>query len=115
MGIFAPDNLKISNRQGGTSGSASWATSGTTNSSLAGVNVLVQVGTIAVTANPTVVTFPVAFSQVPHVQLTEASASSSNAFCLITAVSATSVSIRVINDAGAVVTTETVNWLAIGQ
>lgn len=106
----------VRQRQGGASGDASWATAGTTNVDTSAKQVFIQCGAIAVSANPTTVTFPVAFTYAPLVIVSLASATSANAFVVqTTAATTTQASFRCVNDSGSAVTTETVNWIAIGQ
>ena len=112
---LAPDikrSFPVLSRQGGSS--TNWGMAGTSNYDTRGTGAFVQTGTIAVTANPTTVTYPVAFSQVPTVFATMATASSANAFVICTAKDATTASFRCVNDGGVVVTTEAICWIAIG-
>ena len=105
----------IRGRQGGATGDASWGSTGTSNTDTSAKDVFVQVGSVAVTANPTTVTFPNAFSQTPVVFVSTASANSHQSYAICTTKNTTTADFRVVNDAGTAVFTEAVNWIAIGQ
>jgi hypothetical protein len=102
-------------RQGGTTGDASWATVGTSNTDTSAKDVFIQVGSRAITATPTTITFPNAFTQVPIVFATTYLPTSVNAFTEITAVTTTTFSMRMFTDTGVAATTEFAFWMAIGQ
>ena len=103
----------VRSRKGGSA--SSWATSGTTDYDVSASNVFMQVGALSISANPTIVTFPTAFTQTPWVIGVPASASSYNTFAVQTAgASTTQAAFRIVDDGGVARTGETVNWLAIG-
>ena len=105
----------IRNRQGGSTGDATWASSGTSNTATDAKDVFVQAGSIAVAANPTTVTFPTAFNQVPLVIAGTGSANSANVMTIVLTVSATQFTCRQVNDGGTATTTEIAYWAALGQ
>lgn len=108
-------NGQIYRRQGGSA--TEWTTQGTTNYDVSSTDVKIQAGSINVDANPKTVTFPVAFTYKPLIFLTVSSATSSNVFVRykISGSSNTQIAdIVTLDAAGSVVTTESVNWLAIG-
>lgn len=102
-------------RQGGTTGDNSWATVGSSNTDTSSKDVFIQVGSRAITASPTTITFPNAYSQVPVVFATTYLPTSVNAFTEITAVTTTTFSMRMFTDTGVAATTEFAFWMAIGQ
>ena len=102
-------------RQGGTTGDASWATVGTSNTDTSSKDVFIQVGSRAITAAPTTITFPNAYSQVPMVFATTYLPTSVNAFTEITAITTTTFSMRMFTDTGVAATTEFAFWMAVGQ
>lgn len=104
---------KIYRRQGGSS--TAWNTRGTTNYDVSASSVKVQVGSILVTSVDMVVTFPVAFSQVPLVFATTNGAGSANTYAIVNGSSTSGFNIRTINDAGSGITSEGVAWMAIGE
>jgi hypothetical protein len=108
-------NGLIKNRQGGTTGAASWYIAGTSNTDVSAVGVFIQTGNIAVTSGNQVVTFPTAYAQIPNVIHSVSSAASVNAWSELISVTTTTCTLRVWSPAGAAVTTETVSWIAIGQ
>lgn len=105
----------IRQRQGGTTGDDSWATSGTTNTDTSAKSVFIQAGVIDVNANPKTVTFPVAFGQAPTVQLTSQAVSVKCFPVLSSTPTTTTFAVQMVADDGTVKTTEKVHWLAIGQ
>lgn len=108
-------NGLVGYRQGGTTDDASWYTRGTSNTAVDAKNVMIQVGSILVNANPVTVTFPVAYAQVPIVVPGTVTAASSNVYTVITTITTTGFNIRQVNDAGTTTTTEAATWIAIGQ
>lgn len=104
-------------RQGGTTGTATWATAGTSNTSLTGTTTFIQVGSVSSGAGGAVtITFPTAFTQIPLIFCTVQAATngfwaqadpgtSSTTQALLSCWSAT----------GALATNKTIFWLAIGQ
>lgn len=102
-------------RQGGTTGDATWATVGSSNTDVSDKDVFIQVGSRAINATPTTITFPNAYTQVPIVFATTYLPTTSNAFTQITAVTTTNFSMRMFTDVGAPTTTEFAFWMAIGQ
>lgn len=103
---------KVRSRQGGSA--TNWGTSGTTTYDYSATDVFVQCGSIAVTTDNFVVTFPTAFNQIPIVMATVASAAGANAWVECTTKSATTATFRVVNSGG-VITSETISWMAIGE
>lgn len=57
----------VRQRQGGTTGDASWLTNGTSSTDTSAKGVFIQVGNAAATAQTTSISFPVAFTQIPLV------------------------------------------------
>lgn len=130
---YAPDSVDVAalatmvpgvlGRQGGSA--TSWAGSGTTNYT-SGLNVRVQTGVTQITLSEAyygsaLVTFPVAFSNVPITFVTVAAVSTTPSMVApdfivsVSNPSASAVSILTRSANGTVVTgTITVNWLAIG-
>lgn len=105
----------VRNRQGGTSGDNSWSDDGTNNTDTSAKNVFLQTGSIAVDANPKTVTFPTAYTQIPQVFLQVTTATSSRVFPIVITRLTTGFTCRTDSNTGVTVTTESVNWLAIGQ
>lgn len=106
----------VRNRQGGTTGDNSWVTPGTSNTDTSAKHVVIDVGSANITANPTTVTFSEAFTQPPIVIISPGVAQSANAYAVLTSnPTTTTFAARMINDAGSAVTTERINWIAIGQ
>lgn len=103
---------KVRSRQGGSA--TDWSTAGTTTYDYSGTDTFIQTGTRAITTDNFVITFPTAFNQVPNVVATVSTAASANAWVEITARTATTFTVRVINQT-AVQTTETITWIAVGQ
>lgn len=104
---------KVRTRQGGSA--TNWSTTGTTTYDYSATTTFFQCGASAINANPTTITFPTAFNQVPIVICQSSVAASANAFPVITAISATQFSVRMVTDAGAAATTEPMTWIAIGE
>jgi hypothetical protein len=104
---------KLRSRQGGSA--TDWSTTGTTTYDYSATNTFMQTGTRAITTDNFVITFPTAFNQVPNVIATVTTAASVNGYVLLTVRTATTFTVRVMNGAGAVSTTETITWLAVGE
>lgn len=101
-------------RRGGTTGAASWNTSGTSNTDLTGTAAFIQVGSVAGSATAgtdVAVTFPNVFNQVPIVLATVQSAGGSNQYCTVNTVTTSGFNIRQLTGT----TSETLVWVAIGQ
>jgi hypothetical protein len=105
----------IRSRQGGTTGDANWSTSGTSTQATDAKDVFIQAGSLLVNANPTTLTYPNAYTQVPLVIAAVATASTSNVFVICLTRTATQATFRCVTDAGGAATTETINWMTIGQ
>jgi len=104
----------IRNRQG-VAGDTDWAAAGTTSVDVSATDVFVQVGSISVTADPTTVTFPTAYTKIPIVISCVSSANSFNCYVVQTSISITAVGFRTLDDGGVVRTSERVFWIAIGK
>lgn len=105
---------KLRRRQGGSA--TNWGTTGTTNYEYSGTDVFVQGGSIALTNGAGItVTFPTAFAQVPIVVASVSSANAANGFVVVKTITASSFLIYHIGTSGSATTTETANWIAIGQ
>jgi hypothetical protein len=103
-------------RQGGVAGDGDWNNAGTTNTDTRAKPVFIQAGTTAVNANPTVVTFPVAYNYHPIVLLSPTVAITSKCYPVLTsAASNTGFSVVMVKDDGTIQTTEFISWVAIGQ
>ena len=108
-------NGLVKQRQGGTTGDASWDTQGTSNTDTSAKNVFIQVGSnVANGGSDKVVTFPEAFNQVPIVIATTSSADSRNVFTSVIATTTTTFTVRQLDDTGTT-GSEDFNWIAIGQ
>jgi hypothetical protein len=105
----------IRNRQGGTTGDGSWATTGSSNTDTSATGVFIQSGSVALTGDGVdfTITFPVAYNQIPVVFASSNTTSSTNSYCAINTVTTTSFKIRHLT--GGSGATETGVWLAIGQ
>lgn len=105
----------VRNRQGGNSGDATWATSGTTNVDTSAKDVFVQAGTnVSTNAGSKSVTFPTAFNYAPVVFLQNVTNSAH--FCTIDSTpTTTGFAFECWNTANALVNSEVVFWVAIGQ
>lgn len=102
-------------RQGGTSGDASWYSSGTTNTDTSAKAVFIQGGRIATSAaGDTTITFPNAYTYAPLVIATTSSAGGANSFAIVVGTTTTTATVRTINDSGSRVA-ENLNWVAYGQ
>lgn len=107
-------NGMVKNRQGGTTGDASWLTNGTSNTDTSAKNAFFQAGSLASSATSgadVTVTFPVAYNQAPLVFLTVGSSTGSNQYATANSITTTGFKFRQVTGT----TTETVMWLAIGQ
>lgn len=104
---------KVRSRQGGSA--TNWSTTGTTTYDYSATDVFVQVGARAITTDNFVITFPTAFNQVPIVLCSLASASGTNSYVMCTDRTSTTATFRVLGSDGTVKTSETINWMAIGQ
>jgi len=104
---------KIRARQGGSS--TNWGTGGTNTYDYSGTNVFVQCGVKAITADPTTITFPVAFSQPPIVIGSQFGVVSSSSFIRVNSTTTTTASITMIDSTGVADTSESVAWIAIGE
>lgn len=110
-------NGLIAQRQGGTTGNASWQTNGTSNTNTSTTNVFIQVGVGNISANETAVTFPVAFNQIPIVIGAPNTATSQNSSFRARSVTTTGFIALLTNNstASTPVTNENFAWVAIGQ
>jgi hypothetical protein len=107
-------NGLVKQRQGGTTGDATWQTPGTSNTDVSTKNVFIQVGSIVASATSGVdvqINFPVSFTQIPIVISGTASANSSNQYATVNTITTTGFRIRQLTGTSA----ETLNWIAIGQ
>lgn len=104
---------KVRTRQGGSA--TNWQTSGTTTYDYKGTNTFIQCGTLAITSNPIAVTFPTAFNQVPIVVASSITAASFNVFIRIASTTSTGCTLSAYDGTGTARTTETANWIAIGE
>lgn len=104
---------KVRTRQGGSA--TNWGTAGTTAYDYSASNTFMQAGTIASDASPKTVTFPTAFNQVPIVVAIAVTAAVNNVFVRLNAITATNFTIQCLDAGGSPITTETVNWIAIGE
>ena len=106
----------LARRQGGTTGAASWMSTGTSNTDLSATDLLVQVGsTVSVTGSDFNCTFPVAYSQIPIVFCSLGSASGFNGSARVISVTATAATFRFLaTDWTTKGGGETINWLAVG-
>lgn len=105
---------KLRKRQGGSA--TNWGTTGTNSYDYSAVDVFTQAGSIALTNGAGItVTFPQAFNQVPIVVASVSSANAANGFVVVKSITATTFLIYHINTAGSATTSETANWIAIGQ
>jgi len=104
----------IYRRQGGSA--SDWTTTGTTTYDYSATDIKVQVGSAAISAADTAITYPVAYTNKPMVFLTTSSSTTVNAFprYKISTITTTQVFVTQVSDAGAVSTTESVNWMALG-
>lgn len=103
----------VKKRQGGSA--TDWDVQGTTNYDVSASAVKIQTGVKQITGDPTVVTFPEAFTQKPIVLgVQHANSITNNVTVRITAVTTTTVSITTIDMNGAVNTGQSVAWIAIG-
>lgn len=106
----------IAQRQGGTTGNNSWYSSGSSNTATDAKRVIIQVGVILADTDNKTITFPTPFAQVPIVFASVVSANATNAFVnQPVPPTTTQATFRCINDAGGLVTTEAVAWMAVGQ
>lgn len=104
----------IRNRQGGTTGDASWLTTGTSNTATDAKDTYIQCGSIVGSAGADVtVTFPSAYSQVPIV-LGSNLVTTSNSTFVVVSVSTTTFVFRMI-DTGGTQRADNAGWIAIGQ
>lgn len=105
----------VRNRQGGTTGDASWATQGTSDTATSAKGVYIQVGSInSSAASDVTVTFPSAYAYAPVVLVTPTTAAT-NSFGMALSASTTTFALRSINRTDGSRTAETYNWIAIGQ
>jgi hypothetical protein len=107
-------NGLVANRQGGTTGAASWATAGTSNTDVSATAVMLQTGSVLANGSTTV-TFPTAYNQVPLVFVSIITATSVNAWARVAGISATNFVVEGFTNTSTASTTENVSWLAIGQ
>lgn len=105
---------QVYRRQGGDA--SDWSVAGTTTYDVSATDVKIQAGSVVATSADFTITFPVAYTNKPLVFLSTNSASSVNAFprYKISTITNTTVAVTLITDAGAVSTTESVAWLAMG-
>jgi hypothetical protein len=104
---------KLRSRQGGSA--TNWSTAGTTTFDYSATNTFCQTGAVAVSSDNFVINFPTAFNQVPNVIAIVSTAASVNGFPVVISRTATTVTVRVMNGAGAVATSETITWFAWGE
>jgi hypothetical protein len=101
-------------RQGGDANN--WYTSGTTNYDVSATDVKIQVGTAAMSSDPVVVTFPNAFMNPPVVVGMQTSVGANNCFIRSTSITATTVNLTAVSDAGVAITSGiSACWIAIGN
>jgi hypothetical protein len=114
--ISIPDSSllygKMYRRQGGSA--TDFSVVGTTTYDTSASNIVIQDGSIAANASPTTVTFPVAFSQPPIVQVTVTTAVGANCFAHLNSVSSSSFVVQVVDDSGAGNTAQNITWSAKG-
>jgi hypothetical protein len=103
------------NRQGNTTGDNSWYTAGTNNTAIDGKDVFIQTGNKAVASDPTTVTFPTAYNQVPLVFASTSTAASANVYTIVISVNTTQFTLRQIIPGTGASATEAATWIAIGQ
>jgi len=104
---------KIRSRQGGSA--TNWGTAGTTTFDYSATNTFIQVGSKAIAATPTTITFPTAFNQVPLVLVTTATAVANTVWMRLTATTATTATVIATDASGVNQTTETAFWIAVGE
>lgn len=105
---------KVRSRQGGST--TNWQTTGTTTYDYSATNTFIQTGSIACTSGAVTVTFPTAFNQIPVVYANTSSAGSVNSTTIVKSITATNFVIyQLVVSTGAGATTETANWIAVGQ
>lgn len=110
-----PQTIKAIRRQGGTTGDDTWYTGGTSNTDISGKNIVMQVGSFEFDGTGTdVITFPVAYAQVPIVVATSTTGATTNTFARISAITTTTFSFQCITDAGSA-DAERICWIAVGQ
>lgn len=98
-------------RQGGSA--TDWSIAGTTNRTVTMPRM--QLGMVQVPGVETTITFPAAFSQVPHVQATLYAATSQELACYVTSITTTQAKFYVFDTALSIAATAAVQWLAIGE
>lgn len=104
----------LTNRQGGTTGAATWQTQGTSNSSLTGTVVIMQAGcVVSSSGGGTTITFPSAFNQIPLIFCTVSSGS--NGFWAQHEQETATNFVMTCWSATGTLVAKNVNWLAIGQ
>lgn len=113
MGIFGPNNIRASDRQGGTTGAGSWQTTGTSNTSLLGTLIYQQYGSVVGAGSGTdiTITYPTAYSQAPLLYGNPQTANAANVTIVFSAVGTTTFKIRQIGGTGV----ENMSWLSVGQ
>ena len=104
----------VANRQGGTTGAASWYTAGTSNTSVATTNAFIQTGVVIMNSAATV-TFPVAFNQIPVVFVSPVTAGTQNCWARVQNITTTQFTGQAFINNTTGVTSESVAWIAIGQ
>lgn len=106
--------LRLTSRQGGTTGNATWQTAGTSNTDISALSVFAQFGCLTSSAaGGSTITFPVSFNQIPLIWCTVDSGS--NGFwAQHEQVTATNFVMTCWSATGTLVA-KNVNWLAIGQ
>lgn len=106
---------KVHKRQGGHA--TNFNAAGTTNYDVTG-NVKVQMGIATSTAGEFTVTFPEAFTNIPHVMISQASANGYNGYCRYKTSQVTTTQIGgmlFLDSGGNVRAGELIAWVAIGQ
>lgn len=105
----------VLNRQGSTTGDASWQTAGSNSTDTSAKDVLIQVGAVNSSAGGAVtVTFPTAFSQAPLVYFLPIRNGAPAIPTLDSVPTTTGFTLAVWSTAGALIAVGT-NWIAIGQ
>lgn len=105
---------KVRSRQGGST--TNWQTTGTTTYDYSATDVFIQTGSVACTSGAITVTFPTAFAQIPVVYASTTSAGTANTTTIVKSITATNFVIyQLVVSTGAGATTETANWIAVGQ
>jgi fibronectin-binding autotransporter adhesin len=105
----------VRQRQGGTTGNASWLTGGTSNTDVSATDVFIQVGSTGVVNSTLAITFPVAYNFAPIVMITTNTTTTVNAWPTARSVTTTGFTLALASASGTGATTESASWIAIGQ